>query len=990
MKAVLEAVTFCLLVTLPVTPALAGGDPPQLGEVSPPLGVTTWFRGDAAAGEPALEGPVTVLEFWGTWCPASRIVLARHDSLQAVLGDRATFVAVTREDPAGVRRFLDQAGWRHLLIGCDTTGEVARTFLRTPPGTEALDPRRLPYAYVLDNRGKRHRNTILWMGSVVDPEAEDPLVAFETALDEILSGNYDLASAIEVARQEARSVELFKESAEALKADDLDGIARFLDEITGIKLAAGYENTLATNMNSLAWELVTREGRGERHLELAGRACRIGLDAGGDANPDLLDTYARVLYETGDIEEAHEVQARAVELGKGSSAYAQLRKSLDLYREKLGLSPDPEAGEAPGPEAAETPVPWSGTLNAVWKAFEKARMVVVRPATAAGADREAAWTAQIEGLQGSFFQKARFRLPDAVSQEERETMVLVLYGTTSTNRLTAEILDRCGIEVLADGVRVGDRRLAAEDPVLITCVPNPWNPSLPVVIYTAYAEKDDLGLNNFFHGPTALVLGRWNGGKPEVLHALDYLPGNGSGEGGGVSLAIGPAVLGPEEAVEDLRRLRDLLELHYAGYADLDWELRAGGASWAEHTAQFERRILEGGSLSWSAFFDLLRDYLKPVEDTHFYMTGSGSEGRDVIDREATFVRNLVPFFSDLRVTGKDGAFIVAETPEPLAGLLGSEIAGVAVVGTPHAVHPGVPYLFPTLPVPRRGVEPKPGETNYLVGVLAPEASPPDTVAVGVRSLAGTASGESVHGGKGVREIRLPLHRGGSSLGRRRGGSGWGLALPPKTPIAVLAVRTMYPNLLEGMAETADTLRTLPRVVLDLRRNGGGSDIPAMHWCQRFSGQPYEWAARVGHWSGRSDPLRAWLSYPGSTRPRIAGPSVPSAPEPYPGRLFVLVDKGVYSSGETFAQLAGQVQGAILVGENTAGCVAYGNVEPHDPLPHSRIRFSFGRTRFVVDWVRPTREGVGFFPDYWLDTRDPVGVIADADGANAAPPAPSR
>jgi len=99
-------------------------------------------------------------------------------------------------------------------------------------------------------------------------------------------------------------------------------------------------------------------------------------------------------------------------------------------------------------------------------------------------------------------------------------------------------------------------------------------------------------------------------------------------------------------------------------------------------------------------------------------------------------------------------------------------------------------------------------------------------------------------------------------------------------------------------------------------------------------------------------------------------------PEPYGGRLVVLVDRGVASSGETFVQLAGQIRGAVLVGENTAGCVSYGNVEDRPPLPHSRYRLSFGRTRFVPEWVRPTREGVGFFPDFWLDTPDPTAAAA--------------
>jgi hypothetical protein len=149
-----------------------------------------------------------------------------------------------------------------------------------------------------------------------------------------------------------------------------------------------------------------------------------------------------------------------------------------------------------------------------------------------------------------------------------------------------------------------------------------------------------------------------------------------------------------------------------------------------------------------------------------------------------------------------------------------------------------------------------------------------------------------------------------------------------------------------------------------------------MEWCQRFSGQSYLWHAGVAIWPNRPNLLGRWVSRVGEPRSKIAGERVPKPDEPYNGELIVLTDKKVASSGETFRLLAAQIEGAVTVGENTAGCVSYGNVRRQDPLPNSRIRFSFGWTKFVVDWVEPCREGVGLFPDYWLDTEDPMEAIA--------------
>ena len=82
--------------------------------------------------------------------------------------------------------------------------------------------------------------------------------------------------------------------------------------------------------------------------------------------------------------------------------------------------------------------------------------------------------------------------------------------------------------------------------------------------------------------------------------------------------------------------------------------------------------------------------------------------------------------------------------------------------------------------------------------------------------------------------------------------------------------------------------------------------------------------------------------------------------------------------------MASQIPGAILLGENSAGCSAYGNVQTLGPLTHSRISLRCGRSRFVQDWVRPTREGIGLFPDYWLDAEDPVAIARGLCAQGAA------
>jgi C-terminal processing protease CtpA/Prc len=97
----------------------------------------------------------------------------------------------------------------------------------------------------------------------------------------------------------------------------------------------------------------------------------------------------------------------------------------------------------------------------------------------------------------------------------------------------------------------------------------------------------------------------------------------------------------------------------------------------------------------------------------------------------------------------------------------------------------------------------------------------------------------------------------------------------------------------------------------------------------------------------------------------------------------VLVDHGMCSPGETFAGLASQIRGAMLVGENTEGCGKYGNVDRFTVLPHSHVAVHFGRAWFERAGC-PYEQGVGFFPDVWLDTAEPLAAIRQQLGIPAA------
>ena len=84
-------------------------------------------------------------------------------------------------------------------------------------------------------------------------------------------------------------------------------------------------------MNDFAWKIATEPGLIKRDLELAMRAAQIAYDATEGKNFEVLDTYARVLYERGQKEEAIKYQREAIKLATTDEARQTLQKALTRY-----------------------------------------------------------------------------------------------------------------------------------------------------------------------------------------------------------------------------------------------------------------------------------------------------------------------------------------------------------------------------------------------------------------------------------------------------------------------------------------------------------------------------------------------------------------------------------------------------------------------------------------------------------------------------------
>ena len=131
----------------------------------------------------------------------------------------------------------------------------------------------------------------------------------------------------------------------------------------------------------------------------------------------------------------------------------------------------------------------------------------------------------VASIHQQFFAAKGVKLVTATEAGEKKLhdKPLVLYGSPKSNAMLKDLLKKCGIKILRNKITIGERVFKGKGLILITCYPNPYNPDVPVLIYASADDENVINLNNFFHGPTDYLIGRWTKSRqPETLHEGSY------------------------------------------------------------------------------------------------------------------------------------------------------------------------------------------------------------------------------------------------------------------------------------------------------------------------------------------------------------------------------------------------------------------------------------------------------------------------------------
>ncbi|MBI5305313.1 MAG: hypothetical protein HY868_24490 [Chloroflexi bacterium] len=210
---------------------------------------------------------------------------------------------------------------------------------------------------------------------------------------------------------------------------------------------------------------------------------------------------------------------------------------------------------------------------------------------------------------------------------------------------------------------------------------------------------------------------------------------------------------------------------------------------------------------------------------------------------------------------------------------------------------------------------------------------------------------------------------------------------------------------LRKFREDAENLRIEPIVVLDLRGNTGGLvsvpgdwingltwRVPAFPFVRTEIESRTVLAGKINMLATRTFDanelqllFKDWDS--GKATRRWSDIRVPEfAPFRWHQLMVVLIDGETASAGEVMVGYLRQFEHVVIVGENSAGCITYGDVSRY-VLPNSNLSVSFGSELFVMPDLTEF-EGKGFAPDLWVPSNKalPYAIAAIKKGWLKPPP----
>lgn len=147
-------------------------------------------------------------------------------------------------------------------------------------------------------------------------------------------------------------------------------------------------------------------------------------------------------------------------------------------------------------------ISFSGPINNV---FQANKITMIYPTNDVNNGQLEKTKKYVEAVHDRFF-KQGLLIPDTVAlKTDLSGCGLIVYGTIESNLFLKEHESQLPFKI-KDNTIITDQTYFESGLRFITCLPNPQNKKLGMVVYTAVSDKDIPEINNVFHGPEDYIL----------------------------------------------------------------------------------------------------------------------------------------------------------------------------------------------------------------------------------------------------------------------------------------------------------------------------------------------------------------------------------------------------------------------------------------------------------------------------------------------------
>lgn len=367
-------------------------------------------------------------------------------------------------------------------------------------------------------------------------------------------------------------------------------------------------------------------------------------------------------------------------------------------------------------------------------------------------------------------------------------------------------------------------------------------------------------------------------------------------------------------ASEDIHIFFELLKLSYCGYEYYQDKIDFPEAE------QSILSLLPESDISTEIIGNAIHHVLSPyINDSHFAI---------ITEEKLSFQKLYRSYFTSLIVESKDENYVVVK---------GNRIIKKGHVFSYEQVKD---YIFETLPDSK-------GNRRFLLGIYT--ADYPKRITIG--------------------EFELPVHQCRTDNVSRMNES---VKTDEIYDIPIVSHSTYYfetdkPSF-DDYLELGKKYKNTKYLIWSILSNGGGNSNYPMNFIQGLNGHAV--------WNMDCAVINnPFISEGQKQEKRYSVFEIHDdlSSSQYEGTLYILQNKYVASSGESAIMYGRTVKNRIFVGSASMGCGQFGDMLTYR-LPNSNLYFAMGYKVFNMDGFE---EGKGLFPDYWLDSSDPVKDIVE-------------